>query len=511
MLSMLPRRSSALLLALMVMAAPAAGQPHGPAAADKPQPSQPQQDRPAEKSGVLMLLPPDAVSEKSLERGGRRLAYTATAGTLPLYNQSGEKSAAIFYTAYVARTTPGAPPRPLTFAFNGGPGAASAFLHLGLVGPKVVQFGDSGQDPAAARLVDNPDTWLAFTDLVLVDPVGTGWSRAAKPDGGQEFWGIDSDAESLAKFISLYVSRNGRIGTPIHILGESYGGFRAAKVAVALQKQQSLFVQGIVMMSPLLESAFLFGGKRLALNAALHLPSLAATELERTGRFGAAALAEAEHFAMNEYLTTLAGPPPTGEAARLFYEKVARISGLPVAVVARERGFVADAYVKHLIAGKVVSRYDASFAIDDPYPENEAPDGPDPVLDGIARTYGSMFVAYAREELGYRTDLTYNLLAGEVTRRWDWGRRRSPPGVSDDLRRLLSLTPSFRLLVAHGYSDLVTPYAASRYVLDHLPPVTGRDRAVLKLYRGGHMFYTDAGSRQAFTAAAQATIAAAPQ
>src|SRR6202035_844379 len=224
--------------------------------------------------GVLSLLPGDAVSEHSIDTPSGKLTYTATAGTFSLFNQSGDSSAAVFYTAYVAKSDNHAA-RPLTFVFNGGPGAASAFLHLGVVGPRIAQFGMAGHDGADVRLVDNPDTWLAFTDLVLIDPIGTGWGRAAKPGGGRAFWGVRSDAESMAKVIALYVAKNNRVSSPKFILGESYGGFRAAKVARAVQSEQGIVVSGILMLSPMLEAEFQFGGGRFALGAALQLPSLA--------------------------------------------------------------------------------------------------------------------------------------------------------------------------------------------------------------------------------------------
>ena len=306
--------------------------------------------------GVLSLLPSDSVTEHSIETPAGKLAYTATAGTFSLFDQSGERSAAVFYTAYVAK--PNDPRRPLTFVFNGGPGAASAFLNLGLVGPRLAAFGMDGHDGANVRLTDNPDTWLAFTDLVLIDPIGTGWSRPAKPDGGSAFWGVHRDAELMAKVIALYVAKNGRGSSPKYILGESYGGFRAAKVARDLQSDQGIIVSGIVMVSPLIEGEFQFGGDRFALGAALQLPSLVATELERSGTFSREALAQAEHFALTDYLATLSGPPPRGEAAHEFYARVARMTGLPEDVVARTRGFIRDAYIKALRAGdhKIVSR-----------------------------------------------------------------------------------------------------------------------------------------------------------
>ncbi|MGB7177334.1 MAG: carboxypeptidase, partial [Xanthobacteraceae bacterium] len=241
-------------------------------------------------SGVLTLLPADSVTEHSIDLPSGKLAYTATAGTLSLFDQSGERSAAIFYTAYVAKSDNPAR-RPVTFVFNGGPGAASAFLNLGLVGPRIAEFGMNGRDGSSVKLIDNPDTWLAFTDLVLIDPIGTGWSRAAKPDGAKAFWGVDEDAQSMAKVIALYVAKNSRAASPKFILGESYGGFRAAKVARILQSDQGVVVSGVLMLSPLLEGAFVFGGDRFALGAALQLPSLAAAKLEREGKFSAEALA----------------------------------------------------------------------------------------------------------------------------------------------------------------------------------------------------------------------------
>jgi carboxypeptidase C (cathepsin A) len=487
----------------------------GPPPADHPQTEQrPNEQRQAPPGpGVLRLLPPDAVTQHSVEIAGHKLDYTATAGTLSLYDQNGERSAAIYYTAYVAKGGDTAS-RPLTFVFNGGPGAASAFLNLGLIGPRIAQFGPTGHDASATKLQDNPDTWLAFTDLVLIDPVGTGWSRPAKPDGGNAFWGVRRDAESMAKTIALYVSNNARAASPKYIFGESYGGFRAAKVARALHEQQGIVVSGILMLSPLLDGALTFGGTRLALGAALQLPSLAAAELERKGTFSQDKLAAAEHFALTEYLSTLAGAPPQGDAAHGFYARVAALTGLPEDVVAKTNGFIRDSYVKNLDSGerKIVSHYDATFAVDDPYPDQAAARGPDPLLDGLVRAYGGTYAAYARDELGFKTEMTYILLASDISGKWDWdgGSGRGGANVTDDLRELLALTPSFRLLIAHGYSDMVTPYAATRYVLDHLPRLEDPTRAQLRLYRGGHMLYLDPDSRRAFSADAKAFFQEAP-
>lgn len=490
-----PRLALALLLVFGIGAAAAQPKPDYP-------PQQAQQQTPANGKGVLRLLPRDSITEHTVTTAQGRLDYTATAGTLPFYDQSGEQSAAIFYVAYVAKDR--APNRPLTFVFNGGPGAASAFLNLGLVGPRHLELGKEAAD-AGAKLTDNPDTWLAFTDLVLVDPIGTGWSRTVKPDDAKNFWSVRADADAMAKAISLYVTHNDRAGAPLYLLGESYGGFRAAKVANALKRGQGINIDGIVMLSPLLEGWLTFGDDQSALRAALQLPSLAATHLETTNSFTREALAAAEKFALGDYLTTLAGPPLQGEAARAFYARVARMTGLSIDAVTQARGFVGGGALKTLREGKVVSRYDATFAVDDPFPEQRGSHGPDPILDGVARAYGGAFAAYARNELGFKTEMTYTLLASDVAGHWDWGGTgRADAGIESDLRVLLAFSPKFRVLIGSGLSDLVTPYAETRYVLDHLPPENPPGRAVLKTYRGGHMLYLDPASRKAFTADAAA-------
>jgi carboxypeptidase C (cathepsin A) len=457
-------------------------------------------DKPQQQptKGMLRLLPDDSVTDHEIDTAQGKLAYTATAGTLRFYDQSGEQSAAVFYTAYVLKN--GDAKRPLTFVFNGGPGAASAFLHLGLVGPRILDLGSDARDAARAQLRDNPDTWLRFTDLVMVDPIGTGWSRTAKADDGKNFWSPDSDASAMAKAIALYVDHNNRFNSPKYLFGESYGGYRAAKTARAMQREQGISAAGIVMLSPLIEGWLTFGDSQSALRAALTLPSLAAAALERKKAFTPQALATAEKFALTDYLTTLAGPTPQGDAARAFYERVAQLSGLPLDVVTQQRGFVGSGLAKMLQPAKIVSIYDANFAVDDPFPERRADRAPDPILDGVSRAYGGAFAAYARNELGFKSEMTYQLLAGDVTRQWDWKSGRQNAGVEDDLRVLLSFDPSFRVLIGHGYSDLVTPYAMTRYILEHMPAFTPPGRATLKLYRGGHMIYLDAASRKAFGA-----------
>nr|WP_245425198.1 carboxypeptidase [Phyllobacterium brassicacearum] len=476
-----------------------------------PKPSSPEDDA---ASGILGHLPADSVTNRVLKIRTGELAYTATAGTISLFGQDGTLSAKLFYTAYVARDRQ--PDRPLTFAFNGGPGAASAYLHLGLAGPRILVFGPNGRDGTNPTLIDNPDSWLEFTDLVLIDPVGTGWSRATSDSVASGFYGVDKDAQSIAKAIALYVTYNERAASPKYLLGESYGGFRAAKVASALKDGQGMLVSGIIMLSPLIEGQLLFGERQYPLWAALQLPSLVAAELERRNAFKLKVIEDAERFAMTEYLVTLAGPEPSGNKAKAFYARISQLTGIPEAVVSRTRGFLGDAYIKHSRSDEfeVVSPYDASFAVADPYPESDANQSNDPVLDGFTRAYGAAFASYARNELGFKTEMTYTLLANDVNDRWEWGRRgknggtRTQASATSDIRDLLSLIPSFRLMVAQGYSDAITPYGMNKYVIDHLPSTLAAGRVDLKLYRGGHMFYTRPSSRQALSADARDFFAA---
>ncbi len=494
-------RLALVLTALTLIAAPLTVMAQDrPARAERPERAErgARAEQTSDAQGVLRLLPSDAVSEKTIAVNGRTIAYTATAGTLSLFDQNGERSAAVFYTAYVAKVGDRTR-RPVTFVFNGGPGAASAYLHLGLVGPRIVDFGPEGRGGAAARMVDNPDTWLGFTDLVMIDPISSGWSRTAKPDAAGAFFGVRRDAEMLAKVIALYVANNSRSASPKYLLGESYGGFRAAKVARALQVEQGIVPSGIIMVSPMLEASLQWAGTSNALGAALHFPSIAATELDRTRTYTPAAMAEIERFALNEYLVTLAGAPLTPEGAKAFYGRVAQMTGLSIDAVEKARAYVRGPYLRALRdRGEVVSYYDGTFAAPDPFPESESRRAADPLLDGFTRALSGSFVGYARDELGFKTDMTYVLLADGVAGKWDWGDRRHPPGAAEDLRQLLSLEPSFRLLIAHGRSDLVTPHGVTRYVLDNIPPIGAPGRVALKLYRGGHMFYFDAESRKAF-------------
>ena len=446
-------------------------------------------------------LPADATTHHTLTLGDRTLAYDVVAGSLPLSDAKGERRADIFYVAYSLAGAPAAS-RPVTFAFNGGPGAASAYLQIGLLGPRVLAVDDAPAPPSAsARLVDNPNSWLDLTDLVFVDPVGTGYSRGAgnEDETAKQFWGVRQDVEAMAAFVRLYLTRTERLGSPKYLVGESYGGFRAARLADQLQKEQGVALNGIFMISPVLEFDTINASAYSPLGWALRLPSYAATALEAEGRLSAEALADVERFALGDYLSALAGGLRDRATAQRIDAAVAKFAGLPLPLVERLGGRVPmNVFIKEFrrADGRLVSRYDGSVSMVDPFPASVTPRGGDAVLQGTIAPFTSAFVDYAREALGFRTDLPYHLLSNEIAGKWDW---RSGGGGGfggggyagslDELREALALNAQLRVTIAHGMTDLVTPYLASRFLIDQLPAFGDPPRIALSLYEGGHMMY----------------------
>jgi carboxypeptidase C (cathepsin A) len=445
------------------------------------------------------LLPADSTTEHEITIGSRKLAYSATAGTLDLRNGQGEATAEIFYVSFTLKQPAEAPQRPVTYLFNGGPGASAAYLDIGAIGPRAVAVGRDGAMPKSEQVLDNADTWLPFTDLVFIDPVGTGWSRATDEDKtAKEFWGVSQDLDALAETIRLHLTKTGRLTSPVYLAGESYGGFRAARLARDLAANRGIELAGVIMISPVLEFSLMFGNPIDPLPWALRLPSYAAARMgEKSLEPGA--LADAEQFALHDYLVALAAGPRDGAAAAAIYQKVAQLTGLEAERIAGWRGRVPlDAYLHDVRRrdGRVVSRYDAGVSSIDPNPWSEE-GGDDPVLDGSIAPFTGAFVAYARDELGYKAEQPFALLNREVSRRWDWGGGRGALralGASDALRRALALEPRLKVMIAHGVADLQTPYMMSRYVKDHMPDALG-NRIALKLYAGGHMLYLHAQSR----------------
>ncbi|WP_207461915.1 septum formation initiator [Azospirillum sp. SYSU D00513] len=436
------------------------------------------------------------VTRHSLNRPEGALAYTATVEFLPLTAGAEEKVAArLFTTTY---TLDGAEPdkRPVAFVFNGGPGAASAYLHLGALGPKVVSFGPDGAlPPVPAPVVENPDSWLAFTDLVFIDPVGTGYSRATEPgeEAEKRFWGVEADARSLSEAVRLWTARNGRWASPKFLVGESYGGFRIAAMAEELHDQAGIAVNGLIMVSPVIDFATIRDDALLA--PMLTLPSLAASAAAHGKAPGTPqeAARTAETFALNGYVTGLARLDLGRlEEARPFFAEVARTVGLPPELVERNRGRIPSGlFTREILRerGLIASVYDGTFTGADPTPGAGRPPF-DPFLAGTEPVYSTAFAGYAAGDLGFRTDTPFRLLSDRVNRAWDWPRQAYPSAV-EELQEVLSLQPSLRVMIAHGLTDLITPYMASRWIANRLELPDGqRERVTLPVYAGGHMMYT---------------------
>ncbi|MGB3388716.1 MAG: peptidase S10 [Pseudaminobacter sp.] len=465
-------------------------------------------ERPASAGGILSLLPAPVVTEHSTAIDGQALHYQAKAGTLSLLDGSGSVAAEIFYTAYTM--SPAEPPaarrqRPITFVFNGGPGAASAYLHLGALGPRVIATSPDGEFlPPPQTLIDNPDTWLDMTDLVFVDPVGTGYSREAPGQKTSSFWGVNQDATAMGAFIRLYLTQNGRLESPLFLAGESYGGFRAALLARTLQEDVGISPNGIVLISPALEFMLVRPDEFDPLHWAIELPSLAAVRLRSEGLAGEALrdkLAEVERYALGDYLMALAGGLERG--GQVASERVAEITGLPLDLVRRNFARIPPSlFVKEFARarGNVLSRYDGMVETGDIAPHSTRTIGPDPVLDRSVPVLTSAFVDYVRSELNFHTDISYRLLNGEVSRNWDYGTspsRQGYAGVMNDLQRARSLNPSLGVLIVQGYTDLVTPYMTSRYLVDQIPVIAGARPIRIDVLEGGHMMYFRPADRKA--------------
>jgi carboxypeptidase C (cathepsin A) len=479
-------------LAALMALSPAWAEPSGGA-----------QAQPSAQAGLARNLPDDSTSQHTIGQGADRLAYSATAGTLPLTNDKGETAAKIFYVAYAT----GEAGRPISFVFNGGPGAAAAFLHLGALGPKVLNFTENGAAPVRpVALSENPDSWLAFSDLVFVDPVGTGFSRTAQtgPEADKAYYGVNQDADAMADFVRLYLARSGRELAPVYLVGESYGGFRAVLLARRLL-EGGIGVKGAVLISPALEFSMIRGDEYALLPLALQLPSIAASHLEAASGYDAPLdqVAEAETFALSDYLLHLVRGLSVDDAIKA---KLARLTGLDPEVVARHHGrvgrwlFRRDAIRR---ADRVPSVYDGSVSAPLPQPTDEADF--DPILDGAVTALTPLMVRYAREELGFKTDLPYKLLNDEVNRTWDFGtNRQGYAGSLDELQKARTLNPALKVFIAHGYTDLATPYAVSRFLIGQLPPIASARAVEMRVYRGGHMMYMRPASRRALTADARA-------
>jgi carboxypeptidase C (cathepsin A) len=481
-------------------------------------------------------LPAGAEITATWAAGDASIEYTASANWL-LLRKKEKPAAEIFSVSYVAQRES---ERPVTFVFNGGPGASSAFLHMGAVGPSRVAFpADGTLPPMPPRLVPNEDSWLAFTDLVFVDPVGTGFSRVVqdlakdgeegeggkktgKDSGAREYFGYKRDLESLCEFMSRWLSSHGRWGSPIFIAGESYGGYRVGRLVRMLQETTGIGLSGAVLISPALEFTLLSSSDYDLLGWLDLLPTMAlAAAHHGCSRVFAAGtpheevVAEAEAFATADYATLLTrgASMPAEDRARIL-ERLADLVGLPVELVTRAEGRITiRVFARELLRAqrKVLGLYDATVTTTDPFPDRDEYAGPDATLAGISPAFTTAVNRQLRSEIGVETDREYTLLSYEVNESWRNDAPEHffapPAGATDDFRYGMALNPHMKAFISHGRYDLVTPYYATNRLRNLMrldPEMAGR--LTVHHFDGGHMFYAWEGSRREFTAAIAAFV-----
>lgn len=473
-----------------------------------------------------------SVTEHEMAWREGSLAYRATAANMPLKDEAGSTKATVFFVAYerlddsggdtrgrdearggdsetssrqqgvtIASQDPAA--RPLTFVFNGGPGAAAVWLHLGTAGPKRIALREDGRvPPPPYRLVDNESTWLGDTDLVFVDPVGTGFSRPARDEKGEQFYGVKEDLRWVGEFIRLYLTHYQRWASPLFLAGESYGTTRAAGLSAFLLDRYGIALNGLILISCALDFQHLRTGPSNDLPYVLYLPTYAAAAWYH-GRLAEdlqadleATLEEVKAWAMTEYVTALmAGRTLAAERQRRIARVLSRYTALPESYILRSDLRIEPwAFRKKLLTDReqVIGRFDARIVGYDPDPETRTWPGHDPSLSPYLAVYSSTFNDYVRRELGYRSILPYEVLSDKV-RPWDYGKDgMGYLSMTGELTEALIKNPHLRILFASGYYDLATPFAATDYTIEHLDlSDTLRKNLKHTYYRGGHMMYHD--------------------
>ena len=452
-------------------------------------------------------LPPDSTTKQTLALPGRTLAFTATAGSIRLFDDKGEPQADIAYTSYQLDGTDRGT-RPVTFLFNGGPGASSAWLQFGTAGPwRLSITGDGAIASASPELVPNAETWLDFTDLVFIDPVSTGYSRfiATGEDARKRFFSLDGDVSSIALVIRRWLEKYDRLLSPKYVTGESYGGIRGPKIVRNLQTQQGVGVRGLILVSPLLDYREFSGSSQL--QYVHRLPTMAAVAREAKGPVKWSDLADVERYARGEFVSDLLKGQADTEASNRLADRVASLTGIDQAVSRRLAGrFDVGEFRREFDRrnGRVTGRYDASVSGFDPYPDSDSSHFGDPSGDSLMAPLTSAAVDLTTRKLNWRPDGSYHLLNGSVLSSWDFG--RGPAESVSQLRQILALDPKMKLLVGHGLFDLATPYFASKIILDGLPAFASPTRVKLVVYPGGHMFYSRDPARQAFRNEVQAVM-----
>lgn len=459
----------------------------------------PPAEKAAEKPADKLALPPlpaDAHVQQSMQLDGKTLRYTVTVGALPVRDKDGKISGEVVLTAY---TMEGGN-RPVTFAMNGGPGASSVYLNFGAIGPKDLQVGNEGDSPSDSPVLrDNPGTWLDFTDLVFIDPVGTGFSRATVPEAEAKklFYSTTPDIEYLSRVIYDWLVKNDRLGSRKYLVGESYGGFRGPRVTYYLQSQLGVAMNGVVLVSPYLNPTIEDDGDLSPIPWMMTLPSIAAAHLERQKKLTPEAMRDVIAYTMGEYATTLLKGRSDPDATQKMIQHVTDLTGLDPLFVKYSGGRLeTGAYLREVFReeGKLGSVYDSNVTSFDPFPFAPEQRANDPILASIIAPVTTAMVDFVTRTVGWKVDARYNALSYDVGRQWDGGddlRKGSVP----DLRRAVAADPKLRVMIVHGWNDLSCPFMGSVLTADQMPLMGDPTRVSVHEYPGGHMFYTRESSR----------------
>ncbi|QDT00682.1 S10 family peptidase [Adhaeretor mobilis] len=440
------------------------------------------------------------VTQGTVTIDGSEVAYTATAGKLPMKSDDGETKADVFFVAYTVEAE-GGKQRPITYCFNGGPGSSSVWLHLGMLGPQRVKLdSDAGRVRPPAELIANPYSLLDKTDLVFIDPVSTGYSRPAKGEKKNQFHGYDEDLKSVGQFIHDYTTKYGRWGSPKFLLGESYGGLRAAGLSGRLQDRYHMYLNGVVLISAVVDFQTLRANGNNDIGYALFLPAYAATAWyhealdEPLQKLSIEKLVKnAEKFASGPYLRALlAGDSLQGKKREKIIARMSALTGLSEDFLDRAKLRVSmPQFGKELLRErrKVVGRFDGRYTGSDRDSVGEYTEH-DPSGTALFGAFTSAMNQYLRDTLKVEEERVYEILTGNV-HPWDYSEFTNRyVDASQTLRKAMADNPYLRVFAACGYYDLATPGFAMQYTRNHLglsPEL--RDHIELQFYEGGHMMY----------------------
>jgi len=444
-------------------------------------------------------LPADAHVAQSMQLDGKTLPYTVTVGTLPAYDKDGKRTGQVVFTSYIVDGKD----RAVTFAMNGGPGAASVFLNLGAIGPKRVRFGNEGESPSdPASLNDNPGTWLGFTDLVFIDPIGTGFSRSlvSADETKKQFYTTDNDIHYLSRAIYDWLLKNGRLGSRKYFVGESYGGYRGPRITHYLLTQLGVALNGVVLVSPYLNPSADENEDISPVPWMLTLPSITAAHLEREHKLTPEAMAPVIAYTRGEYASDLLRGRSDPEATPRLVKKVTEMTGLEEEFVRRAGGRLeTGAYLREVFRekGKLGSIYDSNVTSWDPFPFAPEQRTNDPLLESIIAPTTTAMVDFVTRVVGWKADAKYNTLSYEVGSQWDFNSPALHRGAVPDLRQAVAADPKLRVLIAHGWNDLSCPFMGSILTVDQMPLMGDPTRVEVHEFPGGHMFYTRQDSLQA--------------